>query len=800
MAPRPSTAPPRPRQKPESPKKQKAPKALSRSASNPIRRRPSSATGLHPLTRRHNETAARSTGTLFEKHDDRVVKEGYACRCPSCRSPRGTWRNDELVCEVGLALQFWDPKEVENDAETNKSLSPTKRPQPARLRAGTLAQGTRFPSGGDESPLSDITPDLFRRDSNQTRPRTAPTEGYGRKEHILVVGDVPLLDLLTNQAPLLHQTQKTKRQIRTEAVIERKRLLQENFVERCRTAWDAKVATIENRQKPRVDIVSGQAATGLASKQRAEFGDRIGHWLSIIAAIRVLQGFQELAVSGRMLLLGGLGGASFEKQLTWGKATCDTEEGFKNSVFGVALARRKTKADQGRASPKVDQVARVPSKNGNLRVPSKVGRELWQQQETIARTAGPSVTEKLRRACYIGNVFPDLRKACMQPVNSEDWSQYVTVVQAATITRQHVWKMWSAPLICGMAVARLKCRAKRAKAGKIMTSVMIQMAITNNMYLAIKKRFVNIRQIQWAVKDWIKREAVRYDLISKFFNSIDTGMIRREWADADRKSIKDAQKKLLQIRCVKERKACERVIEMSKENYRRYMKPKSDTDLAHTESKLEKCRLPMLLRNLATYHAYTTRKVLIKHQLAEHEEHVEVYQRKMQMWNDIHQAVQIIDPSGFNPDPVPQAPVKVSFVFLLEEPLAVSIVTKIRCWYDGLRSSMNRRDALMLERLRSTDPSCPNFLDASVRALGGFEMKEFMKRMPRGHREGGLASSEVQSQLRSCQARASSEVAKIVREVLLPNEVFCRADSDNFGPQSASIQMLKDDFSEASDE
>lgn len=707
--------------------------------------------------------------------------------------------------EVALQLQFWDPKEVENDAETNRSVSPMKRQQPARLRASTMAQGARFPGGGDESPLSDLPLDsLFRRDNNQTRPRTAPAESHGRKDHVLVGCDVSLLDkdspLLTHKAALLHQTPKTKRQIRTEAVIERKRRLQENFVERCRTAWDAKLATIESRQKPHVDVVSGQKASGTASKKKAEFGDRLGHWLSIITAIRVLQGFQELVVSGRMLFLGGLGGAPFEKQLTWGKATCDTEEGFKNSVFGVALARRKSKVNQSRDSPRVDQMVRAPSKNGNLRVPSK-SREPWQQQETIARTTGPSVTEKLRRACYIGNVFPDLRKTCMQPVNSEDWSQYVTVVQAATITRQHVWKMWTVPLICGMAVAKLKCRAKRAKAGKIVTSVMIQMAITNNMYLAVKKRFVSIRQIQWAVKDWIKREAVRYDLISKFFSSIDTAMIRRQWAEADRKSIRDAQQKLLQIRCVKERKACERVIEMSKENYRRYMKPKTDTDLAHTESKLEKCSLPVILRNFATYHAYISRKGLIKHQLVEHEKHVEVYQRKMQMWSDIHQAVQIIDPSGCNPDPVPQAPVKVSFVFLLEEPLAVSIVTQIRCWYDELRSSANRRDASLLEALRSV-PCCPNSLDASGRILGGFEMKEFMKRMPRGHREGGL-----QSQLRSWElgnpwelSRASVEVAKIVNAVLLPNENFSNVEADTFGQQSASIQMMKDGFSESSDE
>jgi len=286
------------------------------------------------------------------------------------------------------------------------------------------------------------------------------------------------------------------------------------------------------------------------------------------------------------------------------------------------------------------------------------------------------------------------------------------------------------------------------------TSSLIQITITNNLFLAIKHRFVQIRRIQWAIKDWISREAARYELIAGLFRSLEVGIIKRNWRDDDRRAIQDAQQKLLTLHCVKERKISERVVEMCRERYRRYMKPKTEADRAHTQQQLEKFSVPMVVRNMCVYHIYMNRKHLIKDDLEEHALNMEDYQHEMQTWQDINDAVKIIDPSGKNPDPLPQAPSQKPFVFTIPKPVGLCIVMEIRRWcteneslvevcrqhrqaqslQEAGQNAQNRGRASL--KLRASPP------DASMRPLSRFEMMEYMNRMSsrrRSPREGESA-------------------------------------------------------------
>lgn len=382
---------------------------------------------------------------------------------------------------------------------------------------------------------------------------------------------------------------------------------------------------------------------------------------------------------------------------------------------------------------------------------------------------GPSVLEKLRRATYIGHIFPDLRRASMMPLapDGNDWSKYTCQVDALVVIRSNVWKMWSIPLICSMALARIRCRRRVRRSGFIVATTLIQITITNNIYLGVKRRFVQIRMIQWAVRDWISREATRYDDIAALLSTTENRMIKRMWADEDFTAIRNANQQLVKLNVLKERKACERIIEMSKERYRRYTKPKNDHDKEYVNDQLEKVRIPMLVRNLSTHHIYMFRKDLIKHELAEHAKQVEEYEREMQTWQDIDQAVKILDPASYNPDPVPEAPVHRPFGFTIAQPIGLNIVTKLRAWSEEndslLQACIRKHTSPVLTRMQLRYHT--NYSDATARPLGRFAMMEFMKRIPGAHRT-DAASAVVEL------AQVNSAIRDIVKTAMLPEEAF----------------------------
>jgi len=506
-------------------------------------------------------------------------------------------------------------------------------------------------------------------------------------------------------------------------------------------------------------------ARRLASTQQIELVDRARAWIAIVYIFRTVAGMQDTLTAGRTLRLAELGGASLEKQLTWGKAT-PTRASQQLAPESELCMGRSSFMGVAQQLQIASQPPTPSRQRGGRRRSALPPTRAYQPSNP---RVGPTLFEKLRRAFYINSVFPQIKRMSHQPLltTGTDWSGYASQVQAATITRQDVWKKWSIPLMCTVAVSRLKRLQRLRRAGKIVTSVLMQFTLTNNMFLGIKHRFAQVRQIQWAVRDWVNREAARHDHITELFGRIELGVIKRQWAEDDKKEINLGKKQLLKIRSVGERKAVSSVVELAKERYRRYMSPKTPFDLSHTQDLLNAARTPLLVRNLCTYHIYLTRKRLIKRELAEHAEKFEEYMRDLQMWNDIHCAVKILNPTSHNPDPVPHAPKHRSFVFTVEEGIALSIALALSRWCSmnqellrvlSLQKKLPTSASSSENRSPANKPRVKDCPDASARPLGRFDMMEFMSRMP---------TEDCESDLSAEHAQVSLAVAEIVSAVMM---------------------------------
>lgn len=271
-------------------------------SSVPDLKRHASETRLHPLTQQQNQRAAKSVGAL--KSREAEVAASIGCQCKLCRNPLGQWRHDQIDDEVSAALQLACKKDVvEPQSPTPSVRSPQKKNliQMYRERREE-GQSPRIGFGfeADESPTRRARPASATSSAGSMAKRTPKA-----RERLSSVAS--LLDEM-----FLHRPCSAKvREIRRRTPDDRKRRQQEAaercmqqklaFVERCRLAWSAKAASMEEKRLAKeAKVFERKASLGwlrpASPLNQPTDGPEMfsSKWLALVIAVHGFESFYQL--------------------------------------------------------------------------------------------------------------------------------------------------------------------------------------------------------------------------------------------------------------------------------------------------------------------------------------------------------------------------------------------------------------------------------------------------------------------------------------------------------------------------
>lgn len=651
--------------------------------------RPQSAS-LHPITLRHNSQLAQSTGALFVKHDEQVMADS-TCRCGICRSPRGAWRHDELHSEVQYKLlevrkSPWISEDETVPSVSTKAKIPISRQTTLNLKDSELVETSWIaPGGASDNPFFNRRQRLDDTASLPSSLTTPMSTLSPMRKGKTLLDEATLLDVWKNidagsnrrptSAPAAGRS--AEREKRARAVVANKRRNHHGYVQRCREAWDSKMAIIDSRQRERAQRLQREAeAREEISSLRIQMQERLRGWATLLYVVVVLQSLHELAISGRILKIVSMGGEAMQKTVDWQWKFLQGKDTRARSTGGGIVGNKLIAMRQQILLTRVCRA--LGGEAPSSRPPSPVH---------IARKDSTTL-DKLNMAVRLSVMFPELRRGSVSLAAESpdaDIRECLNQIQLASVKRQHVWKKWTTPIFGILFCAKLSRRHRSQKSGRIINSFLRTLIVYNHMHMAVKQRMGCIRKIQRFMKKWLDRERTRVYLISELLDRCEGDIVKRRWAEEDRAVIIKEGRRLTRIHAVKERKQCERVIAVAKENYRRYMHPKSDADFFFVREQLDRFRMPLFVRKLLAHHVIAARKTLVKRKLAEHAERHEKYMQEVQMWHDIEQAIQLIDPSGQNLASFPIAPEQKQLPFLVEESSVNKIVRRARTWCEKNR-------------------------------------------------------------------------------------------------------------------
>jgi len=155
------------------------------------------------------------------------------------------------------------------------------------------------------------------------------------------------------------------------------------------------------------------------------------------------------------------------------------------------------------------------------------------------------------------------------------------------------------------------------------------------------------------------------------------------------KILKQESKKLRNQKGKKERHLSERSIAMARQRYDSFKTPKTALDHKYLDDHIAKCRMPRAMMNLCIEHAASSRKTLLKREMALRTSESEKFQRELQCWSDIDSALQMLNPEAFNPAPKPEPPVERPLHFLIPREKVTQIVKRLRQWWEENKAALN---------------------------------------------------------------------------------------------------------------
>lgn len=239
-------------------------------------------------------------------------------------------------------------------------------------------------------------------------------------------------------------------------------------------------------------------------------------------------------------------------------------------------------------------------------------------------------------------------------------------------------------LRCCLVVVKFRQLLRRKRAGILIVSFANQLLINRNLGVEVMIRLKQIRLIQRCVKRWYFQECVRKQLLRTSLEGMEADILRKSLSEDDMALIKREQARLKTIRAANERKTIERTLAVTRHNYQRLRNPKNEADLSYMHQLLDGHRMPASIVKCCANHAWTARKRQMDAEMKQRHVVLEAYAHEVQTWQDIEQAVQLIDPVGHNPALRPEPPEFRRLPFLLPATAVRSLVRKVRQWYEDI--------------------------------------------------------------------------------------------------------------------
>lgn len=693
----------------------------------PAPRRCQSAGSIHELTWRHNDLANRAEhlGTCVAA----LRESGKECECHVCRSPRGSWRCDSIEATVGKQLEQLatairsDPSTVcqspgaQRELASGPSLpdhSPDRPPVRRLLPASTWEDS---PMGGVS--LSELLTSSVRQ-APRSRPGSAPAGG--RRAGIAANGGGG--GRPTSAKASEHVREVFQRHVQLDSALHAKRL----------AAWDTKMATIDGRLADRC----AQAAELRDAKQREaiekeEMAQRLKMWITVMHASCLLQCMWEFAVCGRILNYASSGGEVVQRVLSQGMVIASPRvESLMTAARGKSLRRRVTAVQGGSTA---HSRALVPRSHGRpVMIPLLLRRhgedpdlllsrhvELADRQEAPERRRQGSTNHlrwqlgRVRQAMAVVAALP--RTWCLAELGQVDnWEEYIVDMQAALSKSERVFHQWSVLMVCLRVLIILRRKLKYRRAAEAVKTFLRLFNAHGRLHLAAKTRLCMVRKVQEFWRAWLASRMARRDLAERMFREAEEAHLKRQWAEEDMGLIQQERRKLFHLRSWKEIQSCERVIKVATENYMRHRAPKTEADRIYVRLQFEKQCLPAHILAFAARLAVAARHLLLRFEFRKRERIDSIYLAELQAWQDIEQAVQLLDPSSHNPAPKPQKPTSSRLPMVIEEAGLKSVVRRLQQFYVERRDQVDAQAKLITHLLPETPAACERALFQALAA------------------------------------------------------------------------------------
>merc|ERR1719433_752759 len=123
------------------------------------------------------------------------------------------------------------------------------------------------------------------------------------------------------------------------------------------------------------------------------------------------------------------------------------------------------------------------------------------------------------------------------------------------------------------------------------------------------------------------------------------------------------------------------MVAIAEANRRRVRRPRTDSDHEFLSKRLEECRIPPALISLSAEHADFARRLIWRRTFQERLRLQQVHERELRTWQDIEQAIRMIDPTGHNPAPRPEPPKTERLPFFLEASAVQRIIQAVGDWH-----------------------------------------------------------------------------------------------------------------------
>lgn len=301
--------------------------------------------------------------------------------------------------------------------------------------------------------------------------------------------------------------------------------------------------------------------------------------------------------------------------------------------------------------------------------------------------------------------------------------------------RTEAFQKWSTLMTCLRAVIILRRMVKLRRAADVVKEFTPAFDVHGRFHLALSHLLNMVRRVQRFWRRRALREFLRRELSDRMFRGAEEVYLKRVWAEEDKALIHKERRRLLHIRGVKEMQSCERVIRIATENYQRHRSPKTEADHIYVRRQLDKQKLPAPITLLCSRLAIAARKLLLRFEFRNRQRRLDAYRADLQAWQDIEQAVQLLDPSNHNSAPRPERPAVTRFPLVLEDAALSCCVRRLHLWYREFQGRVDAQVTAVAQLLPETPLDCEQTLIAALATpgLGCVAVPEHLS--PRGLRQ-----------------------------------------------------------------